>query len=195
MISQDSHSNEPPEPDAQATLRSCSLLAGGRAVVRLLLVEDNEHVAERLRALIGADARVHLQAVAGSVAEALRAIERVAFDVALVDIGLPDGSGLDVIRRIAQLEQQLPLPPLVLARLGAARRPLCRCPGRPGGRGPGHRLGSRPVLGRLRAGARPGAGGGARICADPDLHPDRPCGPQGVHRPAVERGTADRARA
>lgn len=104
MISQDSHPNEPPDPDAQATLRSCSLLTTEHAAVRLLLVEDNEHVVERLRTMIEADARVHLQAVAHSVGAALRAIERVPFDIALVDIGLPDGSGLDVIRRIAQLD-------------------------------------------------------------------------------------------
>ena len=104
MISEDAQTDESPDTDAQAMLRSCSLLAKTPAAVRLLLVEDNEPVIERLRTMIDADARVRLEAVTNSVAEALRALERVAFDVALVDIGLPDGSGLEVIQRIAQLD-------------------------------------------------------------------------------------------
>lgn len=91
------------ESVASSRLRPGFPLVGTAAPVRLLLVEDNGQITERFRTAIAADSRVELQASVASVREAMRAIDEIEFDIALVDIGLPDGSGLDVIRRIAQL--------------------------------------------------------------------------------------------
>lgn len=71
--------------------------------VQLLLVEDDNRTVERFRAVIDADPRVELCAHACTVREAMRVIDRTKFDIALIDIGLPDGSGLDVLRRVAKL--------------------------------------------------------------------------------------------
>jgi two-component system alkaline phosphatase synthesis response regulator PhoP len=64
------------------------------------MVEDDPNVAatlaERLRAS-GFEV-----SAAGSVATALRALDAGNFQLALLDVGLPDGSGLDVARHLQQ---------------------------------------------------------------------------------------------
>lgn len=68
------------------------------ALDRALIVEDQESGQRRLRALLGATVGEGLAVtVAGSVAEAHAAARAGAFDIALVDIGLPDGNGVDLI--------------------------------------------------------------------------------------------------
>jgi PAS domain S-box-containing protein len=68
------------------------------AALNVLLVEDHEptlRVLERLLRQIG-----HRVTGTTSVASALAAAARDAFDLIISDLGLPDGSGLDVIRRL-----------------------------------------------------------------------------------------------
>lgn len=69
--------------------------------VRLLLVEDEPRTAERLQRLLEDDRRVHLVCVTADLRHAFQAVKTHDFDIALVDLGLPDGSGLDLIRRIS----------------------------------------------------------------------------------------------
>jgi PAS domain S-box-containing protein len=65
---------------------------------RLLLVEDNEDAAEAMRlSLEGLGYRVTL---VGTRADALSVARRRRFDVVLTDLGLPDGSGIDVGRAL-----------------------------------------------------------------------------------------------
>jgi DNA-binding response OmpR family regulator len=63
---------------------------------RVLLVDDEPQIIEVVRAYLERDGLVVESC--GTVAEALRALERVAPDVLLLDVTLPDGSGLDVLR-------------------------------------------------------------------------------------------------
>ncbi|GAA1929454.1 response regulator transcription factor [Nocardioides hwasunensis] len=66
--------------------------------MRVLVVEDDDRVARGLiRALLRHGYRVLR---AASVAEALELIDEESPDVALVDMGLPDGDGGDVVRRL-----------------------------------------------------------------------------------------------
>jgi PAS domain S-box-containing protein len=66
--------------------------------LRLLVVEDHADTAHTLaRLLRGAGFAV---SVAADVASALAAIERESFDVLISDLGLPDGSGNDVMRAL-----------------------------------------------------------------------------------------------
>ncbi|MGH7439602.1 MAG: response regulator transcription factor [Polyangiaceae bacterium] len=87
--------------------------------MRILLVEDHERVA----AVVSSSLRSasHSVLVAANVAEALAAVSREHFDLAVVDIGLPDASGFDVCRSLRRDGHDMPI--LILsARTGVADR-------------------------------------------------------------------------
>lgn len=64
---------------------------------RVLIVEDHEHLAVALAAVLDADARFQTCGVAGDIPEALAAMPAAAADLVTMDIDLPGGSGLDLI--------------------------------------------------------------------------------------------------
>jgi DNA-binding NarL/FixJ family response regulator len=72
------------------------------APTRILVVDDDEAFRETVCAAIAHDDGMILAAQAGTAARAREAIARGNFDVALVDLGLPDGNGIDLIREIAR---------------------------------------------------------------------------------------------
>jgi len=65
----------------------------------VVLVEDDAPTRERLADAIARDDRLELVATCGTVAEAVAVLARSTPDVLLTDIGLPDGSGIDLVRR------------------------------------------------------------------------------------------------
>jgi DNA-binding NarL/FixJ family response regulator len=75
--------------------------AGGGAVTRLVIVEDHEAVREALAALLEMRG-FQVVGTAGNVAAALDLVEHVDPDVAVVDVGLPDGDGIDLTRRLIE---------------------------------------------------------------------------------------------
>ena len=64
----------------------------------VLLLEDEKPTREYLVAMIEINPRLTLFAEAGTCAEAMAAFNRGKPDILVADIGLPDGSGVDVIR-------------------------------------------------------------------------------------------------
>ncbi|MEY3773731.1 MAG: hypothetical protein RLZZ129_511 [Verrucomicrobiota bacterium] len=72
------------------------------AKIRVLLADDSEVVRAGLRALLGAEPGITLVGEAASVAEAVRAARQFHPDVILLDIRLPDGTGVDACRQILQ---------------------------------------------------------------------------------------------
>ena len=80
------------------------LAAGGagiakqNALMRILVVEDNEGIAVGLRANLMQ--RGYAVDVCASVAEAWHALSTERFDALLLDLGLPDGDGSEVVRRL-----------------------------------------------------------------------------------------------
>jgi len=80
------------------------LAAGGagiakhNALMRILVVEDNEGIAAGLRANLMQ--RGYAVDVCASVAEAWHALSTERFDALLLDLGLPDGDGSEVVRRL-----------------------------------------------------------------------------------------------
>lgn len=66
------------------------------------IVEDGVLMRQRLTSLIEADASFRLAFSVESLQQAFAAMEREVPDALLVDLGLPDGNGLDLIRYVAQ---------------------------------------------------------------------------------------------
>jgi PAS domain S-box-containing protein len=84
-----------PAPRAPHTQSSPPTPAG--RPLRILLVEDHADTASVLRRLLAGQG--HIVATAASVAQALALIRAEPFDILLSDIGLPDGTGIDLIRQ------------------------------------------------------------------------------------------------
>jgi two-component system response regulator DevR len=68
--------------------------------LRLLVVDDHEVVRQGLAALLNRRDAFQVVAEAGTVEEALNAVERFAPDLVIMDIRLPDGSGIEACRDI-----------------------------------------------------------------------------------------------
>ncbi len=66
--------------------------------ITVAIVEDDVVLSERYRELIASASDMRLEWAASGAAQALRQLGDAGPDVLLVDLGLPDGSGLDVIR-------------------------------------------------------------------------------------------------
>ena len=66
----------------------------------ILLVEDHPDTAEAMADLLRLSG--HQVTVAGTVAGGLAAAEAGAFDLLLSDLGLPDGSGQDLMRELGR---------------------------------------------------------------------------------------------
>jgi two-component system catabolic regulation response regulator CreB len=67
---------------------------------RVLLVEDEPAIADTLVYALGTECFEVTHALTG--AEALAAVDKETFDFAILDIGLPDMTGLDVCRRLRE---------------------------------------------------------------------------------------------
>jgi DNA-binding NarL/FixJ family response regulator len=67
---------------------------------RILLVEDDAPTRRHLARAVEAQPGLVLQAAAASCAEAEAQLACALPDILLTDIGLPDGSGIDLIRRL-----------------------------------------------------------------------------------------------
>ena len=68
--------------------------------LRLLVVDDHEVVRQGLVALLDRRAEFEVAAEAGSVAEAIDAAARFEPDLVIMDVRLPDGSGIEACREI-----------------------------------------------------------------------------------------------
>jgi len=66
--------------------------------IRVALVEDDVNFQQALRCAIDSASDMTLLTVSSTRAQGLKALQGEPADVLLVDLGLPDGSGIDVIR-------------------------------------------------------------------------------------------------
>ncbi|RPH36876.1 MAG: DNA-binding response regulator [Chloroflexi bacterium] len=79
--------------------------------LRLLLVDDHEVVRQGLRALIERRPAFVVAGEAGTVAEAIAAARHLQPDLVLMDVRLPDGSGIEACRAI---REELPATKVVM---------------------------------------------------------------------------------
>ena len=68
--------------------------------LRIFLVDDHEVVRRGVRDLLDAEDDFEVVGEAGSVEEALRRVGAAAPDVAVLDVRLPDGSGVELCREL-----------------------------------------------------------------------------------------------
>jgi two-component system, NarL family, response regulator DevR len=74
--------------------------------IRLLLVDDHAMVRIGLRTLLSRFPHLEIVGESGSVAGALAEAQRLQPDVILLDVRLPDGSGVDACRRIQEISPE-----------------------------------------------------------------------------------------
>lgn len=88
-----------------ATVSASDVLPGP-----ILIVEDDSMMQLRLsRVLAGVGYQDEALTIAGSVADANKVLALQPFALILIDIGLPDGSGIDLITTLHQQDQALPI--------------------------------------------------------------------------------------
>lgn len=82
--------------------------------IRLLLVDDHEVVRSGLRMLLENEADVEIVGEAGTASEAVKAVIRLNPSVVLMDIGLPDLSGIEATRLIKQSQAETAIVALTI---------------------------------------------------------------------------------
>ena len=75
-------------------------------MTRVAIVDDHEALREGLERLLS-DGTLEVVGTAGNAAAALDLVEHARPDVALVDIGLPDASGIDLTRQLLERRPEL----------------------------------------------------------------------------------------
>ena len=70
--------------------------------IRVVLVDDSEVVRIGLRALLGTDPSLEVIGEAGNVATGVETCARLRPDVVLLDLRLPDGTGVEACRQIVK---------------------------------------------------------------------------------------------
>jgi two-component system, NarL family, response regulator DevR len=79
-------------------------------LLRVFLADDSEPIVKRLVALLAAVEGVQIIGSARTVNAAIRGIQHLSPDLAILDFQLPDGTGLDILKKI----KQQPFPPIVM---------------------------------------------------------------------------------
>ncbi len=75
-------------------------MPSGARSLRVLLVDDHDVVRKGLRALLDSNDDIEVVGEVGTVADAVRHVGFNAPDVVVMDVRLPDGSGVEATRRI-----------------------------------------------------------------------------------------------
>ena len=82
--------------------------------IRLLLVDDHQVVRCGLRMLLAGESDVEIVGEAGTAHEALEAVQQLKPTVVLMDIGLPDLSGIEATRAIKRTNPEVAVVALTI---------------------------------------------------------------------------------
>lgn len=74
----------------------------GQDTIRVMLVDDDDRIQQALRLAIETHPELNLVGQAYTLKDAMAVVEELQPEVVLVDLGLPDGSGLELIAHIHQ---------------------------------------------------------------------------------------------
>ena len=74
----------------------------GQDIIRVMLVDDDDRIQQALRLAIETHPELNLVGQAYTLKDAMAVVEELQPEVVLVDLGLPDGSGLELIAHIHQ---------------------------------------------------------------------------------------------
>jgi two-component system, chemotaxis family, CheB/CheR fusion protein len=90
-----------PKPVTGAQRIAGETAAPGRKPLSILVVEDHADTATALAQLL--DSEGHAVTTAGTLADAVALYRQRPFDLFITDLGLPDGSGHDLLRQLRQI--------------------------------------------------------------------------------------------
>lgn len=76
-------------------------------MIKVLLVDDHLIVRNGVKLMLGTDPDISVVAEAENARDALRLIDMQEFDVAIIDIALPDRTGLDLVKSIKARKPKL----------------------------------------------------------------------------------------
>jgi len=78
-------------------------------MIRILIADDHAIIRHGLKQIVEESGEMRVVAEADSGIDALRKIREIACDVVLLDISMPDMSGIDVLKQIHAERPQLPI--------------------------------------------------------------------------------------
>ena len=78
-------------------------------MTRVILVEDHAAFRDALTSLLNMQPDLEVVGHAGSLAEGRAALALEEVDVAVVDVFLPDGNGVELVRELRQTDPHLPI--------------------------------------------------------------------------------------
>ena len=78
-------------------------------MIKVLLVDDHAVVRDGLRLLLERTTDVRIQAEASNVADALDFVRQADIDIVLLDLALPDRTGMEALIEMQKLRPQLPV--------------------------------------------------------------------------------------
>ena len=79
----------------------------GTEQIRVIHFEDHADFRDLMEILLNGQSDIEVVAQAGSLVEARAHVARFEFDVAVLDLGLPDGDGLDLISDLRQANPEV----------------------------------------------------------------------------------------
>jgi DNA-binding response OmpR family regulator len=100
-------------PTAEDAVLAATPPSRSKEVGSILLVEDDPDLAELITSYL--QSQNFAVAVSGSVSSALHSLKGISFDLVLLDVHLPDGSGLEVLQTLSAV----PDSPKVVVMTGA----------------------------------------------------------------------------
>ena len=68
--------------------------------IHILIVEDNTHIAQLLEAMLAAEPSVFTFSSAKTIAKGIRCLRAKEIDLILLDLNLPDSSGIDTLETV-----------------------------------------------------------------------------------------------